>query len=432
MEQPNVTGDGEAALSPKFWLALALTGVATGLFGALMMLILFHFQYWAFGYRTGSLQAGVERASALRRVSSLLIAGAFGGVAWYALRKYTKGEKSDVDDEIWNGEGRLSFRRCFATSVISEIVIGMGASIGREAAPKLLGGASASVASGWFGLSPAQRRLLVACGGGAGLAAVYNVPLGGALFGAEILCGSIALPTVLPALACSFIATATAWVYLPEHATYVGIPNYHFSATLLVWSLIFGPVIGLLSAGYVRGIGWMSHHQITGRKALFAPLVAFGILGLIGIKYPQLFGNGKDMAHSAFIGAGSLALLFALFALKPIVTSLCLASGASGGLFTPVLSTGAVLGGFLGQVWSLAWPGSPVGAFAMVGAAAMIGASMQAPLTGLLLVLELTHSGFELMVPMIAATVTATAVSRYIDGYSIYSARLAAAVPPPA
>jgi len=92
----------------------------------------------------------------------------------------------------------------------------MGASIGREAAPKLLGGASGSMLAGWGGLSAQQRQLLVACGGGAGLAAVYNVPLAGALFTAEILLGSITLPVMLSAIACSAIATATAWVYLPN------------------------------------------------------------------------------------------------------------------------------------------------------------------------------------------------------------------------
>jgi CIC family chloride channel protein len=130
------------------------------------------------------------------------------------------------------------------------------------------------------------------------------------------------------------------------------------------------------------------------------------------------------MADDAFTGVGGLGLLLVLSALKPLVTVLCLGSGASGGLFTPTLSTGAVLGGALGMAWSLAWPGSPSGAFAMVGAAAMIGAAMQAPITALALILELTHSGFGLMVPMLAATVTATAVAFYVDGYSIYSARL--------
>jgi CIC family chloride channel protein len=155
-------------------------------------------------------------------------------------------------------------------------------------------------------------------------------------------------------------------------------------------------------------------------------VIAFGILGVIGIWYPQLFGNGLDMARDAFLGIGSLSLLLTLFALKPLVTALCLGSGASGGLFTPTLSTGAVLGGALGIAWNLAWPGSPPGAFAMVCAAAMIGAAMQAPLSGLALVLELTHSGFGLMVPMMVATGIATLVAFHVDGYSIYSARLPA------
>ena len=156
----------------------------------------------------------------------------------------------------------------------------------------------------------------------------------------------------------------------------------------MTWALLAGPVIGLVSPAYIRLIGWVSYHRARGLRALFAPVIAFGILGVIGIWYPQVFGNGQDMARDAFLGIGSLSLLLVLFALKPLVTAMCLGSGASGGLFTPTLSTGAVLGGALGIAWSLAWPGSPSGAFAMVGAAAMIGAAMQAPLAGLALVLE--------------------------------------------
>ncbi|MGH9169582.1 MAG: chloride channel protein [Acidimicrobiales bacterium] len=426
-EQPNVTGDGEAGLTPMFWLMVVLTGVATGLFGDILMWVLFSVEHLAFGYtRSGSLQAAVERSSDLRRVTSLLVGGAIGGVAWYFLRRYTAGESSELDEQVWTGEGKLSFRRSLGTSVISEVVVGMGASMGREAAPKLMGGAWASLLATWSRLSPGQRRLLVACGGGAGLAAVYNVPLGGALFTAEVLCGSLTLPVVLPALACSFIATATAWIYLPDRATYLDIPGYHFSMALVVCAVLAGPVVGLVASGYVRLIGWASHHRVAGKKAMLAPLLACGVLGLIGIQYPQLFGNGKDMAHAAFLGEGGAALLAALFVLKPLVTSLVLGSGAQGGLFTPTLSTGAVLGALIGLGWSLLWPGSPVGAYAMIGAAAMAGASMQAPLTALALVLEMTHSGFSLMVPMIAATVGATAVTRYVDGYSIYTARLRA------
>ncbi len=435
-EQPNVTSDSDARLSPRFWVAVVLTGVATGLAGIAMMVVLTTVEHLAFGYHDdglvqtltrvgGSLdfQAAVQASSGTRRVVVLLLAGIIGGLAWYLLRRWTTG-RSEVDGAIWDGDGRLAVKRSLGTSVISEIVIGMGASIGREAAPKLLGGVSGSVLADSFGLSTAQRKLLVACGAGAGLAAVYNVPLGGALFTAEILLGSLALPVVLPALVCAFIATAVAWLYLPDVATYVGVPSFAFSPTIGVWSLLAGVVIGVVSAGYVRLIGWVAHHRARGLLALGAPLAAFGALGVISLACPQLLGNGKDMAHMVFVGNGTIGLLLALAVLKPLVTAACLGSGASGGLFTPTMSTGAVLGGGLGLAWSELWPGSPVGAFAMIGAAAMIGASMQAPLAALVLVLELTHNGFELMVPMIAATAVATVVVRYIDGYSIYSARL--------
>ena len=217
---------------------LALTGMAAGLFGDLMMLILFTVQHLAFGYHTGTLESGVEHASDTRRLVVLLVAGAFGGISWFLLRRCTRGEKSELDDVVWGDGARLSFRRSLGTSVISEIVIGMGASIGREAAPKLMGGASAGILAGWARLSPAQRRLLMACGGGAGLAAVYNVPLGGALFTAEVMMGSISLPIVLPALACSGIATVTGWLYLPSRATYLDVPGYHVTVPLLTWALL--------------------------------------------------------------------------------------------------------------------------------------------------------------------------------------------------
>lgn len=423
-EQPNATGDGDAALTLVFWGMVVLTGIAAGLFGDLLMLLLFTMQHLAFGYHTGPLEAAVARVPDVRRLVVLLIAGTVGGLTWFLLRRWTPGERSDLDDAVWEGGTTLSFRRSLGTSLISELVIGMGASIGRESAPKLMGGACASVLAGWTRLSAPQRRLLMACGGGAGLAAVYNVPLGGALFTAEIMLGAITVPTVLPALVCAGIATATGWLYLPDHATYLDIPAYRFTTPLLAWSLLAGPLIGLAACGYIRLIGWVSHYQVRGRIAAAAPAVAFGMLALISFRYPQLLGNGKDMAHDAFVGTGGLVLLLALAALKPLVTALCLGSGASGGLFTPTLSTGAVLGGAAGIAWSHLWPGSPTGAYALVGAAAMIGAAMQAPLTGLALTLELTQGGFAIMIPMIAATATASVVARHLDGYSIYSARL--------
>ncbi len=424
MEQPNVTGDGDAALTPSLWLAVVVTGIAAGLLGSGLMAILYQVEHAAFRYDGGDFAHAVAHTSDVRRVVMLVLAGVIGSVAWFLIRKFLRQERSEIDDAVWSHDGELSFRRSALTSIISEIVIGLGGSIGREAAPKLMGGASGSVLASWLKLSPAQKKLLVACGGGAGLACVYNVPLGGAIFTAEVMLGSFALPVVMPALLCSLVATATAYLTLPTHPTYTDIPNFTTSPSLMVWSVLSGFAIGLLSVLYVRVIGWVSHRRAKGTQILWVMPLVFAVVGLLGIKWPELFGNGKDIAHDAFFGVGSIGLLAALWILKPLVTTATLGSGAAGGVFTPFLATGALFGALTGNLWIHVWPGSPVGAFALIGAAAMIGASMQAPLAGLVLVLELTHTGFALALPMMLATLIATAVSRQVDGYSIYSARL--------
>ncbi len=425
-EQPNATGDGDAELTMKFWFFLLLTGIGAGLGGDLMMVFLFTTQHLAYHYNIGSFQAAVGRAAPSYRVYMLMLAGAIGGIAWYLISRFTKGEKSEVDDVVWERRGELSPRKSILVSIVQEIVIGLGASLGREAAPKLMGALSGSTVGKWGKLTPAQRRLLIACGAGAGLAAVYNIPLGGALFTAEVMLGEITIPTVLPALATSVIATVVAFLYLPDRPTYLGVPNFPFHTSELIFSIIAGPLIGLFAVGFIRLIGVISHHRLTGKMAIFGVLAAFTITGLIGMKYYQIFGNGKDMAHSVLTGhIGALSLLVALVLLKPLVTTISLGGGGSGGLFTPTLSTGAVLGGLLGGLWIILFPGSgSIGAFALIGAAAMMGAGLQAPFAAIAMVLELTLSGFHLIIPLIIATFLATLVARQLDGYSIYSARL--------
>ncbi|NNN02532.1 MAG: chloride channel protein [Acidimicrobiaceae bacterium] len=424
MEQPNVTHDGAAALTPRFWVALVVASVLTGLIGQALMWLLRAVEYWAYGFRSGSYQAAVAATSPLHRVLMLLLAGVLGALGWYATRRYLAHQSSEIDDAVWNGSGKVHVRRSLATSVVSEVTIGLGASAGREAAPKLMGGAVASFLSTRFALSDGQRVLLVACAGGAGLAAVYNVPLGGAFFTAEVMLGSFALPVVLAALSSSFIATLTGWLTLSHAATYSDVANFQYSTSLLVWSSIAGVVIGLFAAANIRILGWVAHRRPRGANLLWVMPLAFTFLGIVGIWRPELFGNGIDIAHQAFLGVGTLSLLLLLAVLKPLATALTLGAGAAGGVFTPVLATGAALGGALGVAWAHLWPGAPVGACALVGAAAMIGSSMQAPLAALALVTELTHSGLGVMIPMIAATTIATLVVRTLDGYSIYTARL--------
>lgn len=424
-EQPNAAVAGEAELTVRFWGALLVTAAGAGLFGALMTAVLVAVQHLAYGYETGTFTDAVGAASWGRRVAALAVAALVGGVGWYLLRRATPGQLADADDAVWSGS-KLSWPRSLGTGVLSEVVIGLGASLGREAAPKLMGAVSGELAARWWGMSTAQRRLLVACGAGAGLATVYNVPIAGALFIAEVLLASPTLVVVLPALVCTGLATLVGWLWLPAQPVYVGVPAAPLVPQLVVFALVVGPVVGVVAVVYVRLIGLVSFHRARGRWVVVAPWGALALLAVCGLVFPQLFGNGKGIAAAAFAGQPELLVLLALVVLKPLVTAACLGSGMSGGLLTPTLSMGAALGAALGVVFSQLWPGAPVGAYAVVGAAAMLGAGMQAPLTGLVMVVELIGGGLELAVPLVIATAVATYLARRIDGYSIYSVRLPA------
>jgi H+/Cl- antiporter ClcA len=158
---------------------------------------------------------------------------------------------------------------------------------------------------------------------------------------------------------------------------------------------------------------------------VLAPIVIFTALGALAIQYPQLLGNGKELAQLAFVGKLSLGLLAVLFILKPLVTAACLGSGAPGGLFTPTLVLGVLFGALLGHAWSDIWPGSPIGSYALIGAGGVLAAAMQGPLAATVLMLELTHSNGSLTVPLLLAAAEATVVARLLGAPSIYSARVA-------
>ena len=127
----------------------------------------------------------------------------------------------------------------------------------------------------------------------------------------------------------------------------------------MVWSLLAGVVMGLLAVFYVRLIGWVSHHRAKGATMFWAMPLAFLAVGVIGIWFPQLFGNGKDMAHQAFLGIGGDRTALRALRAEAARDRAHLGSGAAGGVFTPFLATGAVLGAFLGAAWIHLWPGTP-------------------------------------------------------------------------
>jgi H+/Cl- antiporter ClcA len=330
---------------------------------------------------------------------------------------------TEVSEALWLRRAKLAFIPSVARGVLSIVTVGMGVSLGREAAPQLAGAATASRLADWADLPLWQRRLLVAAGAGAGFAAVYNVPLGGTLLALEVFLGTLALPLVLPALATSVIATAVGWITLGTKPTYQ-VSGYAVSPSHLVWAALMGPIVGLVAVAWVQLIARASALRPHRWGRFVAPVIIFGLLGVISIPYPQLLGNGKNVVQLAIVGDLSIGLMAVLFALKPLATAACLGAGSPGGLFTPTLTIGVLFTGVAGIAWSHVWHGAAPGSYALIGGGAFLAAAMQGPLAGAVLVLELTHHFDALIVPTLIAVTEATVVARRLGAHSIYSARL--------
>lgn len=412
-----------ASYSLGFWALVVLIGLVAGLAGALLILLLQWLQHLVWNYHSGVFLGGVQAASAGHRVLVLAGAGAIAGTGALVLRRLRGFGGGEVSEAVWRYGGRMPVVPSVSRGVLSIVVVALGASLGREAAPQLTGGALASWLCELIGLPPWQRQLLVACGAGAGMAAVYNVPLGGALFALEVLLGTLSIPLVIPALLASVIATAIAWVALPTAPTY-RVPSYGVTGSQIVFAAIIGPLAGLAAISWVRLVAAAHRIKLTGRWRAVIPILVLTGVGLTSIAYPQLLGNGKDTVQLAILGAFGVGTLFALTLLKPAVTAACLGSGAPGGLFTPTLAYGVLFGGLLGHFWGLLWPGAATGSYAIIAGGAVLAAAMQGPLAAVVLMLELARHSDALIVPLLLAVAGATVVARTAGAASIYSARL--------
>lgn len=247
--QPNVTGRGIiAGYSTRFWMLVIALGLSTGVAGSLLMGLLHLVEHASWDYHSGSFLNAARAAPAgdisrswpvrrgRRRWSAVSPAaprlGCGGGlriaVAARGTARAAPEPRARRDLDRDRGHGRLARPRGSTTTRRR-----------RDSQPDLRLGRAATVAAA------AARRLRR----GAGMAAVYNVPLGGALFALEVLLGTLALPLVLPAITTSVIATAVAWITLGTHPTYA-VPNYAVHPSQLVWAALMDRLAGLLAVAW--------------------------------------------------------------------------------------------------------------------------------------------------------------------------------------
>jgi CIC family chloride channel protein len=191
--------------------------------------------------------------------------------------------------------------------------------------------------------------------------------------------------------------------------------------------LAMAPVLGIAAAIFVKVMGWVEVqlYRVPQGPARFLPPLAMALLGAVSIAFPELLGNGYDTVKASLLGEVPLTLLLALPFLKLAASALCAGTGIPGGLFTPSLFYGALLGGGLGELIQHVFPGigAPPGAFALVGMAAVLAGTTHAAVSAVLIIFELTGD-YGVILPLMVAAALAAATSRAIEPDSLYTAPL--------
>ena len=415
------TGNATRTTTPVWALKLAvitaLVGLAGGVAGISVWLALQAIQFVAFGYPFGGHREAADAPSGLNRFLALTAAGVLTGVAWWAIRRWAKPVVS-VTAAV--GGKRMPALATVGNAAVQILAVGLGASIGKEVAPREIGAWLSQLVTARAGLTARETRILVACGAAAGLAAVYDVPLGGALFAVEVLLGELTFATALPAFATSAIAAFTARLVIPDEVLY-HVPAMHMSPSLLVWALVVGPLLGFAGVGFVKLTNRLQGMAPKGWHLLVLLPVVFAMVGLIAVPFPEILGNGRALGLVAmnatteapeFAGLSPIVFLLLLAVIRTITTSATIGAGAVGGTLTPSIAIGSAAGAALGGLWVLLWPadGSNLAAFAFVGAAAFLATTMRAPFTALVLVVEFTQEGTDILIPSLLAITGSVAV----------------------
>jgi CIC family chloride channel protein len=411
----------------RFWFLVFATGLLAGLGSGALLAILGLVQALAWP-RAASFVEAVGAASPARRVLVPTAAGVVVGAVMVLWPRVRGGHGTGrIIEAIWASGRELLLGRTLGRALLAITAVGAGASLGREGALVQSGAAAGSWLARRFGLSERQARVLVACGAAAGFAAAYDVPIGGALFGLEVLLGSFALDLLGPIVVSTVVATAVARTLPVPHRAYA-IPEYALLRPReLLLGLALAPLLGVAAALYVRVMGAVEARfdRLPRWTSPFLPALGLAAVGALSIRFPALLGNGFDTVHQMLLGGVPLRLLLVLPLLKLLGSAVCAGTGVPGGLFTPSLFYGAGIGAAVGELVAWVQPGSgvPPGALAVVGMAGILAGTTHAVASSVVILFELTGD-YGVILPLMASAAVAAVISRAIEPDSLYTASL--------
>lgn len=319
---------------------------------------------------------------------------------------------------------RLNWRRVIPVKFLGGVLaIGAGLSLGREGPTVQLGAAAGQAVSRGMGRPKVEERYLIVCGAGAGLSAAFNAPLAGVIFVLEELQRNFSPYVFGTALVATVVADAASQLFLGPLPTFrIGeLPRLPLAALPLF--ILLGFVAGLLGIAFNQALRRaLSTSDRLEKWPVWARPVLAGLLAAgVGFFLPQALGGGHALAEEILRGRVSLGLIPLLFLVKFALTMVSYSSGVPGGIFLPLLVLGALLGSLYGQLVGLILPslaGSATG-FAVVAMAAYFTAIVRTPITGIVLVVEMT-AGYEYMLDLLAASVTAYAVAEALRSEPVY------------
>ena len=396
----------------KLFLAVILQGIVSGLSGIFLHYLLEMVEELAFGrseHHSGFLTDGV---SSSRIGLSLIIVCLGSSLVWYFLQKGSKiySIKAQMKDET--SRYKLHFLRQLFHSIWQIIAVGGGAPIGKEAAPREIGTLFAGPIGKICSLSKKDQIFLLACGAGAGLAAVYQVPLTSVFFVFETLGIALSIKRFVLVGLTTYVSTYIAGLVISDHALYQ-IPA-------ITWSLKEICIIPLLLL-FLTPLAWLfgrlskaaSSKRIKDKRIfLILPSAFLFLIGLASY-FPHLLGNGRMMAQEVLNGSNGKTVLL-LFILKALVVLIILWAGAYGGTLTPSFALGMAGAGLLSMIIGL--DSQPT--VLLLGSVCFLSVTLRAPISATGLVIGFTGLGIDSLSYLLVTAVLAYEFAKILDRFS--------------
>ena len=406
-------GYGFGAISILAVIVGAMAGYAAiGFYLAISWLLKF-----SFGVDAETLATG---ASSLDWWHLLFVPTLGGLVVGQLLRLHKKRQSSGVAAVIESSalrDSKIDFKDGAVSAAVTIVSLGSGASMGREGPAVHLGATLASVITNFFKLNPAAARTLLGCGVASAVAASFNAPIAGVFFALEVVIGHYALQTFAPIVIAAIAGTVVSRIHLGNFPAFETIDYFITSFWEFPAFFALGIVSAVVSVIFMSGLNWAdkSRDKFKFIPVSLQPALAGLIIGAMALLYPEILSIGYEATNHALNGTYELPLLLALIVAKVIATVVSFVGRFGGGIFSPSLFVGAMVGGSFGIIVGSIMPelASTPGLYAVVGMGAVASAVLGAPISTILIVFEITGDYNVTIAVMIASAVASTVTSLF-------------------